>query len=80
MKPEISLLCLWEFSIGPYPESDQFSPYPHTLLFKRLILVLSSHLRLVLAGGLKCIFSYPHVCVISNPPVPFRFDYLDNSW
>jgi hypothetical protein len=32
MEPEGALACSKEYSTGPYPEPDQFSPY-HSILF-----------------------------------------------
>jgi len=45
MEPEGSSLCK-QHAIEPYAELVESSPQPHTLFFK-IVLILSSHLRLV---------------------------------
>jgi hypothetical protein len=51
MEPEGSLPCSQNPATDPYPEPDYSRPYPHSI-FLRLILILSSHLRLGLPSGL----------------------------
>jgi hypothetical protein len=51
MEPESSLPCSQEPSTGPYPESDESSPYDPIYFFKTLP-VLPCHLRLGLPNGL----------------------------
>jgi hypothetical protein len=33
MEPKGSLWCLQTYAIGPYTDSDKYSPHPPTLLF-----------------------------------------------
>jgi hypothetical protein len=66
MEPEDSLPCSHEPSTGPYHERYESSPYHPIICLLRLIIMLSSHLRL---GLPSCLFPsgfptkpYTHSC------------------
>jgi hypothetical protein len=76
MEPEGSLLCSREPSSSPYPEPDEASPYRPILFLLRSMLMLSSHVRLDLPGGLFpsnfstktiCNFLFAHACYMPCP-------------
>jgi hypothetical protein len=52
MKPYGPLQCLEESTTDPYPKTDESSPHPSNAISLRSILILSSHLRPGLTGGL----------------------------
>jgi hypothetical protein len=70
MEPQGSLPCSQEPLTGPYPETDQSSPY-HPFL--RSILILYSHRRFGLPSGL---FWRPR----QNPPLMLRAHPISSSW
>jgi hypothetical protein len=52
IEPEGLLLCIQESAIGCYSDLDESNPHPQTLLFRRSILILPSHLCLLLPRGI----------------------------
>jgi hypothetical protein len=57
MRPEGLLSCSQEPSTGPYPESDQFSPY-HPLLSKIHFIIIHPHVLIFLVVSLFLAFSH----------------------
>jgi hypothetical protein len=58
IESEGSLPCSKEPATGPYPKPNESSPYPH-LIWLRLILILSSLLRLGLPSGVSFRLAFP---------------------
>jgi len=88
MELEISLLCSYQSTIGPYPESYAFiestSSRPISL---RKVLTLSSHICLGLASCLlpsgsstKILYALiSRTCYMPRPSHPLSLDHLDNK-
>lgn len=52
MELQDSLPCSWASTTGSHPEPDESNPRPQSYFSMIHLLILSSHLRLRLSGGL----------------------------
>jgi hypothetical protein len=88
MEPEGSLLCSQEPSTGPYPETDQSSPYHPIPSHLRSILILFTNLRLGLPSGLFPSFpqifymdsSFRHSCYMLCPSHSPWLGHSNYTW
>jgi len=80
MEPEGALLHSQVAATSPYPKPDQSNPCTTILLPEKFILLLSSHLRLGLTGGIfpssspppkKTLYAHLSRYVLHAPTVPF---------